>query len=97
MSKVVKVCEEHEVFGARKTTCHYELEELNADELFEQIKDAIEDGLDYVPGTFTYVYSKCLDAECYDTEEIEFEIDVREYLSDEDIEELEKLVEIDDE
>jgi len=92
MSEVVKVCEKHEVFGARKTTCHYELEELNADELFEQIALAIEEGMDYVPEEFEYIHIECLDKECWDTEEIIFNVRVKDYLSKSDIEKLENMI-----
>ena len=92
MSEVSRVCEKHEVFGGIKETCHYELEELNADELFEQIALAIEDGMDYVPEEFEYVHIECLDEECYDTEEIIFNIKIKDYLSDSDIQKLEDMI-----
>ena len=92
MSEIVKVCEESEFWGAKKTMCHYELEELNGDDLFIQISDAIDNGLDYVPDEFDYVHVECLDAECWDTEEITFNVRVKDYLSDEDVEELENMI-----
>ena len=92
MSKVNKVCEESEFWGSKKTICHYELEELSSDELFIQIADAVNEGLDYIPEEFEYIHIECLDAECWDTEEITFNVRVKDYLSDEDIEELENMI-----
>jgi len=93
MSKVKKVCETSEFWGAKKTSCHYELEEIEPDELYEQLKRDIENGLDHIPNKYTFIHLECLDEECYEAEEIEFEIDPRDYLDKKDIEKLEKLIE----
>jgi len=92
MSKVKRVCETSEFWGSKKTHCYYELEEIEPDDLIEQLKDAIYEGLDEIPNKFTFVHIECLDEECWDAEEIKFEIDPRDYLSKEEIKELEKLI-----
>jgi len=93
MSKVKKVCDTSEFWGAKKTSCHYELEEIEPDELYTQLENDIEKGLDHIPDKYKFIHLECLDEECYDAIEIEFEIDPRDYLSDDDIKELEKLIE----
>ena len=92
MSVVTKVCEDSEFWGARKTMCHYELEELNADELFDQIALAIEDGLGYISEEFEYTHLECLDSECCEVEEITFNVRVKDYLNEKDIQELESML-----
>jgi len=93
MSRVRKVCDTSEFWGAKKSYCYYELEEVDTDSLYYSLKRDIENGLDYIPEDYEYIHLECLDEECYDAIEIEFEIDPRDYLDKKDIEELEKLIE----
>ena len=93
MSRVKKVCETSEFWGAKKRSCHYELEEIEPDELYTQLEYEIKyEGLDHIPNNYEFIHLECLDEECYEAEEIEFEIDPRDYLSSDDIEELERLI-----
>ena len=92
MSKVKKICETNEISGALKKHCYYELEEVDADELFEQLKDAVDNGLDEIPNTFTFVHIECLDKECWDTIKMEFNINPYDYLDENDIKELEEMI-----
>jgi len=93
MSKVKKVCETSEFWGAKKTHCYYELEEIDPSELYEQLKRDIENGLDYIPSDYEFIHLECLDEDCNKAIELKFEIDPRDYLSNDDIKELEKLIE----
>ena len=93
MGRVKKVCETSEFWGAKKTSCHYELEEVDTDSLYYQLKRDIENGLDHIPDNYEFIHLECLDEECYDAIEIEFEIDPRDYLDEKDMEELENLIE----
>ena len=92
MSKVKKVCETSEFWGAKKTHCYYELEEIDPSELYDQLENAIMNGLDHIPNNYEFIHLECLDEECCEAEEIEFEIDPRDYLSKKDIESLERLI-----
>jgi len=94
MSRVKKVCDTSEFWGAKKRSCHYELEEIEPDELYTQLEYEIKhEGLDHIPNKYEFIHLECLDEECYDAIELEFEIDPKDYLDDNDIKELENLIE----
>jgi len=92
MSKVKKLCETSEFWGAKKTYCYYVLEEIDPDELYKELVTQINEGLDHIPNDYTYIHLECLDEECNKAIELEFEIDPRDYLDEKDIEELERLI-----
>jgi len=93
MAKVNKTTEILDVQGARKRKTDIELD-IDANEVYEIICEKIEDGvLDHIPSKLTITVSECLDKDCWDTIEHEFNIDPYDYLDDKDIEELETLIE----
>jgi len=89
-----KSCWRGEYWGAKFTQCDYEVEEEYDGEVFDIIKKLIEEeDYDYIPTTLDVTAVKCLDQDCERYEEREFEINVRDYLSDEEYKELEELLE----
>ena len=95
MAKVNKTTEILDVQGAKRCKTDIELD-IDASEVYDIIREKIEDGeLDYIPSELTVTVSQCLDKECWDTVEYEFDIDPYDYLDDKDIEELEALIEKD--
>ena len=89
-----KSCWKGEYWGAKFTQCDYEVEEEYPGEVFDIIKKLIEEeDYDYIPETLDVTAVKCLDQDCERYEERDFEINVRDYLSDEEYKELEELLE----
>jgi len=93
MAKINKTTEVLDVQGAKRRKVDTDLD-IDADEIYEIICVKIEDGvLDHIPSAITITVSKCLDKDCWDMIEYEFDIDPYDYLDDKDIEELEALIE----
>ena len=72
--------------------CSVELD-IDSNEVYEELERRIkEDDLKHIPEEIDITIYRDLDPEGMEVEEAEFEIRVRDYLDDNDIEELEKLI-----
>jgi len=89
-----KVCCKEEYMGATKTYCHYEFVPEQG-EVFDALYRDIETlEIDEIPEQYTIKTKRYLNPECTEIEEREFVINPFEYLSNEEIEELENFIEI---
>ena len=67
--------------------------DIDSNEVYEELERRIKEGkLDHIPEEIDITVYRDLDPEGMEVEEADFEIHVRDYLDDNDIEELEKLI-----
>ena len=93
MASFKKHCYTDEFWGAKVKSCEYEFEEEYAGEVFDILMNEIEKGnLDYIPNEYEIKVENCLDEECWETDTRWFIINPYEYLTDEEINELERKI-----
>ena len=82
-----------EFWGAKYCQDGYEFLEEYEDEVFDVVKKMIEeDGWDTVPNEIEIKAEKCLDIDCERSETQYFYIDPMDYLTNEQYDELQKLI-----